>query len=287
MDRPFPRLHVVTDTRPGRDPLNVVNAAVSVARVRACASELAVQVRVEDTVTDRQAYELTVATLALCRPAGVLCLVNDRLQVALAAGADGCHVGADDLPVAVARHVLDAFAEGVVAAARAGSGVAAAAAAGSGVGAPAGSGVGTAAGSGVGASVGARVENPAGAGASTPAANAYRWRPVLGATSREPATARAAVADGATYLGVGPAYGTTSKEGLPAPIGPAGVGAVARAVPGVPVIAIGGVTVDAVASLVAAGAHGVAVVSALSAAADPARAAAAFLGALTTTPVPA
>ncbi|HEX8347576.1 MAG TPA: thiamine phosphate synthase, partial [Actinoplanes sp.] len=219
MDRPFPRLHVVTDTRPGRDPLNVVNAAVSVARVRACASELAVQVRVEDTVTDRQAYELTVATLALCRPAGVLCLVNDRLQVALAAGADGCHVGADDLPVAVARHVLDAFADGVAAAAAAGSGV------------------------------------------GIPPASGYRWRPVLGATSREPATARAAVADGATYLGVGPAYGTTSKEGLPVPIGPAGVGAVARAVPGVPVIAIGGVTVDAVASLLAAGAHGVAVVS--------------------------
>ena len=37
---------------------------------------------------------------------GATCLVNDRLHVALAVGADGGHVGADDLPVAAARRVL-------------------------------------------------------------------------------------------------------------------------------------------------------------------------------------
>jgi thiamine-phosphate pyrophosphorylase len=40
-----------------------------------------------------------------CRSRGVVFLVNDRLDVALAAGADGVHLGQDDLPLAVARQV--------------------------------------------------------------------------------------------------------------------------------------------------------------------------------------
>jgi thiamine-phosphate pyrophosphorylase len=202
---PLGRLHIITDTRPDRDPLTVVRAALSVGAP-------VVQVRVEDSATDREAYDLTVRVAALCAEYGATCLVNDRLHVALAAGVEGGHVGADDLPVEVARRVLG------------------------------------------------------------PAA-------VLGATARSPETGLAAVAAGASYLGVGPAYATSTKPGLPAPIGPAGVGAVAAAV-GVPVIAIGGITAGAVPDLLAAGAYGVAVVGAVSAAADPARATAALLSVL-------
>jgi thiamine-phosphate pyrophosphorylase len=182
----FPRLHIVTDS------LDVVRGAVS-------AGPVAVQIRVKSS--DRLAYELTVAALPLCRAAGALCLVD----VALAAGADGVHVGADDLPVAAARRVLG------------------------------------------------------------PAA-------VLGATCRNPLSAQAAVADGATYVGVGPAFVTSTKDGLPPPIGPAGVAAVVAAVPGTPVIAIGGITPARAATL---DAYGVAAVSAV--AADPAAASAEFL----------
>ncbi|MFE9688505.1 thiamine phosphate synthase [Micromonospora sp. NPDC005806] len=202
------RLHLITDTRPGRDPLGVLRAALPVAH-----AELVVQVRVEDDATDREAYELARRVVTLCRSYGATCLVNDRLHVALAVDADGGHVGADDLPVPAARRVL-------------------------------------------------------GAGA------------VLGATAREPGGAAAAVAAGASYLGVGPCHATTTKSGLPDPIGPAGLRAVAGAVD-VPVIAIGGVTAAAVPALRAAGAYGVAVVGALSGAADPARATAALLAALT------
>jgi thiamine-phosphate pyrophosphorylase len=209
VDPVFPRLHVVTDTRPGRDALHVVAAAASVA----APGELAVQVRVEDDLTDRQAHAFALAVLDICRPARVLCLVNDRLHIALAVDAGGGHVGADDLPVAAARKVL----------------------------------------------------GDAG---------------VVGATCRDAASARAAVAAGATYLGVGPAYPTSTKDGLPAPLGAAGVGSVARAVRSTPVIAIGGVTVDAVGPLRSAGAYGVAVVGALANAADPARVAAELLKAL-------
>ena len=94
---------------------------------------------------------------------------------------------------------------------------------------------------------------------------------VLGGTAREPVSGQALVAEGASYLGVGPAYDTTSKDGLPDAIGAAGVGAVAAAVD-VPVIAIGGITADRVPELMAAGAWGVAVISAVSDAADPAAA---------------
>lgn len=202
---PLGRLHVITDTRPGRDPLTVVRAALS-------AGAPVVQVRVPDTATDREAYELAVRVVALCTEYRAMCLVNDRLHVALAAGAAGGHVGAADLPVEAARRVL----------------------------------------------------GPSG---------------VLGATARDPAAALAAVAAGTSYLGVGPAYATATKDGLPAPIGAAGVAAVA-AVVDVPVIAIGGVTVAQVPELLSAGAYGVAVVSALSAAADPAQTTAELLRAL-------
>lgn len=193
------RLHIVTDS------LTIARAALS-------AGAPVVQVRVEDTATDREAYDLTVRVVALCTEYGATCLVNDRLQVALAAGAAGGHVGADDLPVEAARRVLG------------------------------------------------------------PAA-------ILGATARSPGTGLEAVAAGASYLGVGPAYATSTKPGLPPPIGPAGVAAVAAAVD-LPVIAIGGITAARVPELLAAGAYGVAVVGAVSAAADPARATAALLDVL-------
>jgi thiamine-phosphate pyrophosphorylase len=44
--------------------------------------------------------------VALARPAGVAVIVNDRVDLALAGAADGVHLGADDLPVEVARRLL-------------------------------------------------------------------------------------------------------------------------------------------------------------------------------------
>jgi len=41
-----------------------------------------------------------------CREAGVICIVNDRVDVALAIAADGVHLGQDDLPVDMARRLL-------------------------------------------------------------------------------------------------------------------------------------------------------------------------------------
>ncbi|BAL85858.1 putative thiamine monophosphate synthase [Actinoplanes missouriensis 431] len=189
----FPRLHVITDS------LDVVRGVAG-------QPDVAVQIRVK--TSDAQAYALTVAALEILRPAGTMCLVNDRVAVALAAGADGVHVGADDLPVDAARRILGPDA-------------------------------------------------------------------VIGATCRNPTDARAAVAAGASYLGTGPAFATSTKDGLPPPIGPAGVAAVVDAVPGTPVLAIGGITADRVPVLPS---HGVAAIGAF--VTDPKRAVAEFLEAL-------
>jgi thiamine-phosphate diphosphorylase len=51
--------------------------------------------------------------LPVCREAGVPFFVNDRPDIAMVAGADGVHVGPDDLPPEVARRILGARGLGV------------------------------------------------------------------------------------------------------------------------------------------------------------------------------
>src|SRR5690349_19867966 len=57
-------------------------------------------------VSDRVLFELTSRVVDLCAAHDAACIVNDRVDVALATGAHGAHVGADDLPVDAARAVL-------------------------------------------------------------------------------------------------------------------------------------------------------------------------------------
>lgn len=60
----------------------------------------------DKTASSRRLYDAAVAIREMTRPAGALLIVNDRLDIALAADADGLHVGPDDLPVSVARRLL-------------------------------------------------------------------------------------------------------------------------------------------------------------------------------------
>ncbi|WP_207891493.1 thiamine phosphate synthase [Nocardioides jejuensis] len=95
---------------------------------------------------------------------------------------------------------------------------------------------------------------------------------LIGATCRTAADVRAAGDLGASYVGVGPVFATTSKDGLPDPLGVEGMGA--AVVPGgVPVLGIGGITPDNAARVVAGGAHGVAVIGGIWAMPDPVAAA--------------
>ncbi|QDE84730.1 thiamine phosphate synthase [Myxococcus xanthus] len=64
-----------------------------------------VQLRMKRTPV-RDALAATRQVVALCRREGALCLVNDRVDVALLADADGVHVGDEDVPAEDARALL-------------------------------------------------------------------------------------------------------------------------------------------------------------------------------------
>ncbi len=197
-----PRLHVITPDRADASVLTTTAAVIG-------AGARCVQVRLKSG-TDRARLRFASEVVALTRSVGAMCLMDDRADLAVAAGADGVHVGQDDLPVTVARALLGPSA-------------------------------------------------------------------VIGATARDPEAARRAQDEGATYLGVGPVYpSTTKRRGLPDPLGPAGLEKIAAAVD-LPVVAISGVTVESVRELRDAGAHGVAVIAAVYGAPDPVEAVGAFL----------
>jgi thiamine-phosphate pyrophosphorylase len=63
-----------------------------------------VQLREKD-LNSRLLFELAVEFRRQTQAAGALLIINDRLDIALAAGADGVHLGQDDLPVSAARRL--------------------------------------------------------------------------------------------------------------------------------------------------------------------------------------
>ena len=65
----------------------------------------ALQLR-EKGFADRELLARAQRLVELCRASGALCFVNDRPDIAAAAGADGVHLGQDDLPLADARGCL-------------------------------------------------------------------------------------------------------------------------------------------------------------------------------------
>lgn len=92
------RLYLVADPEHARGDF--------VASVRAAArgGVTAVQLRAK-RLTDRDQVELARRLMPICREAGIPLLINDRIDIALAAGADGVHLGVDDLPVGDARKI--------------------------------------------------------------------------------------------------------------------------------------------------------------------------------------
>lgn len=102
---------------------------------------------------------------------------------------------------------------------------------------------------------------------------------VIGGTANSLAEAREVWLTPIDYLGVGPIFGTASKAN-PAPVmGLQTLVAIVAECP-VPVIAIGNITVDRINEVLATGAYGVAVLSGVSCAVDPAAAAAAYAAAI-------
>jgi len=137
---------------------------------------------------------------SITRKSGTLLIINDRLDVAIASGADGVHLGQDDIAVSTARQLAPS---GFI----------------------------------IGVSVGT-VEDAVGA-------------------ERE----------GADYLALSPTFSTASKNGAGPGHGLGRLREIRRAV-SIPVIAIGGINRQNAGDVIAAGADGVAVISAVVASPD-------------------
>lgn len=191
-----PRLHVVTD-----ESGEGCRSHASLAMHALAGGADCVQFREKRPWATAALVRVATEIAAACRAANALAVVNDRVDVAVAAGAAAVHLGRDDLPVDVARRLL-------------------------------------------------------GDGG------------LIGGTANSFAEAQRAWATDVDYLGVGPVYGTASKANPPPPLGLALLRRIAAACPK-PVIAIGGIGPERIGAAIAAGAHGVAVLSAVASAADP------------------
>ena len=146
-----------------------------------------------------------------CRRAGATFIVNDRVDLALAVGADGVHLGQDDLPPRAARPLL-------------------------------------------------------------------RPGMVLGRSTHSVGQAREAQVEGADYIAIGSMFPTRTKPDFQL-VGPELIRAI-RPETRSPLVGIGGVTRENVAEVIRAGADGVAVISAVCGAPDPAAATREFLAAI-------
>ncbi len=95
-------LHVLTDT-----VLQSRHTHAELARMAVAGGADAVQYRQKGGET-RGMIETARAMCDICAASGVPLIVNDRVDVALAAEADGVHLGQEDFPVALARNLLGA-----------------------------------------------------------------------------------------------------------------------------------------------------------------------------------
>ncbi len=92
-------LYVITDEDIGRG-----RSHVELARAAATGGADAIQLR-DKNLSGRDLFTAAVAIREITHDADSLFIVNDRLDVALAAGADGVHLGENDLPIREARRI--------------------------------------------------------------------------------------------------------------------------------------------------------------------------------------
>ena len=199
MMQPDYSLYLVTDRNHscGRSLTEVVEEAVA-------GGVTCVQLR-EKNCSTRQFVEEGRALQKILTPKHIPFIVNDRIDVAMAIGADGVHLGQDDMEIIHARRIL-----------------------------------------GPGYIIGISVESLD--------------------------DAREATAAGANYLGVSPVFATPTKTDTAPPLGLDGLKTIRLEVD-LPLVAIGGIKSENCASVIAAGADGLAVVSALMSAPFPRQAA--------------
>jgi thiamine-phosphate pyrophosphorylase len=95
---PIPKLYAITHAGGG------LSHVAQVERFAAAGIRL-IQIR-DKRAHGRELYEITVAALKAAEPHGTRIVVNDRVDVAVAANAHGVHLGQQDIPADVARAML-------------------------------------------------------------------------------------------------------------------------------------------------------------------------------------
>lgn len=100
---------------------------------------------------------------------------------------------------------------------------------------------------------------------------------IIGVSAHSLSEAQQAIADGADYLGIGPIYPTSSKDDAQAVRGTLVIEEIRNSGITIPLVGIGGITVHNAAPVLAAGADGISVISAIAGAEDIALAARGFV----------
>jgi thiamine-phosphate pyrophosphorylase len=180
-------LYTIADTL-GRPELSFVKLTE---KILAGGARL-IQLRVKDLPTHEYLH-IAKEARALTRRRGALLIINDRVDVALAAEADGVHLGQEDLPLHAARKILGE-------------------------------------------------------------------KSIIGVSTHDEEQALAAEQGGADYIGFGPMFGTGTKETGYTPRGLEQL-RIIRSLVKLPIVAIGGITVERAPLALAAGANAVAMIS--------------------------
>ncbi len=187
MDLPSHDFYFITDSNLTREgELADVKAALA-------AGAKVIQYR-EKKAQSREMYETALLIKDLCHAADAVLIINDRIDIAMAVGADGVHIGSKDIPGRAARRII-----------------------------------------------------PPGM--------------ILGISAANMEQARRAMEDGADYLGVGPVFPTATKDDADPATGTDFLNEL-RQITGLPIIAIGGISLENASGVIRAGADSVCAISA-------------------------
>jgi thiamine-phosphate pyrophosphorylase len=183
----LPKIYPITDTR-----ISGLSHLEQVRRLVAGGARV-IQLR-EKTEPAGEFYRAAVEAVGYARRHGARIIINDRVDIAMATGADGVHLGQDDLPPAHARTFLGPDA-------------------------------------------------------------------IIGFSTHSVDQARNALAMSIDYLAIGPIFATSTKANPDPVVGLEGLRAVRQLNADFPIVGIGGIDRHNAASVLAAGADGVAMIS--------------------------
>lgn len=97
----FSDVHLYVVTQPPRAGQSYIDMVTAV-----CAGGADVVQLRDKTLSSRELFRLAKDLQAICDRTGTVFILNDRVDVAMAADVDGVHVGQDDLPVRVVRAMV-------------------------------------------------------------------------------------------------------------------------------------------------------------------------------------